>query len=427
MSPIQSIVDKRDKKLLFNVRHRDEIIQVEDCAFINDVKEVSTFYFCPCSNEEFYPICEACAKQCHKKHNPTQTIKGIYTCKCGECNHQISAENERIFEERKKSIGHLCFYPELMKITPSTGFYKYKGKTYCGVCIRHCIQLEQDEKDFLEKFKTNNSKECNCLKHFEQNLVNLNLDFASKPKFNSCFENINFNILYKIPLTQEKIFNYLISRINTYITKTSKEGCSPGEESKLFFSDFITGKILECFSLFSSFFENKYFFIDDYLKQFPKHKLIELMKMTEDITSIDGGVRGQFFKTKLHFAEFLLNYLIRRYNIQHNNLWNIRTLLNMNLFQRRIYIHETKSFYKFQQKEDDIYNERLIRNYTDNILELYEIIYHFCENDKDTLKNELFDYYIPTLNYIKQYLIIIIVYENIIFIDCKNIKYFIIM
>ena len=299
-----------------------------------------------------------------------------------------------------------------MKITPSYGFYKYKGKTYCGVCIRHCIQLEPDEKDLLEKFKTNNSKECNCLKHFEQNLVNLNLDFASKPKFNLCFENINFNILYKIPLTQEKIFNYLISRINTYITKTSKEGCSPGEESKLFFSDFITGKILECFSIFSSRFENKYFFIDDYLKQFPKHKLIELMKMTEDITSIDDGVRGQFFKTKLHFAEFLLNYLIRRYNIQHNNLWNIRTLLNMNLFQRRIYIHETKSFYKFQQKEDGIYNERLIRNYTDNILELYEIIYHFCENDKDTLKNELFDYYFPTLNYITKYLMKINFYAS---------------
>ena len=53
--------------------------------------------------------------------------------------------------------------------------------------------------------------ECLCEKHFEQNLVNLNLDFASKPKFNLCFENINFNVLSKIPLTKEKyISSYVV-------------------------------------------------------------------------------------------------------------------------------------------------------------------------------------------------------------------------
>ena len=394
-------------ELFFNVPSKEEMIKVENCFFLNDIKKISTFYFCSCSKEEFYPICEPCAKQCHKRHNPTQTIKGIYICKCGECDHKITEENEKIFQERKKSHGRLCFYTKLMEVTPGQGYFKYKNKIYCGVCMRNCVGLEKDEKDKVDEFKikANNREalECMCSKHFEPNLVNLNLDFSSKPKFNLCFENINFNVLSKVPLTQEKYINYLISQIQHYMTKIEK-GSSEMKESKKFFTDFNTGKILECFSLFSSRFENKFFFIEDYLKDFPKETLIQLLKINEDITSIDEGIRGDFFKTKFNYAELIFNYLIRRYNIQNNNIWNIRTLVNMNLYQRRIYIHEAKSFFKFQNKED-LYNHKLIRDFIENILELYETVLHFCENDTGNLKSNLFDSYFPTLNRITKYMI----------------------
>ena len=403
---LNEVNQNRSNELLFKVRSKDEVIKVDNCSFINDIKKISTFYFCSCSKEEFYPICEACAKQCHQAHNPTQTIQGIYICKCGESNHQITEENENIFKERKKSHGRLCFYTKLMKVSPGQGFYNYKNLTYCGVCIRNCVHLEKDEKDKINEYKIKDDSEnleCMCSKHFEQNLVNLNLDFASKPKFNLCFENINFNVLSKIPLTQEKYINYLISHIQTYMTNIEK-GSSEMKESKRFFTDFITGKILECFSLFSSRFENKFFFIEDYLKDFPKETLIALLKINEDITSIDEGIRGDFFRTKFHYAELIFNYLIRRYNIQNNNLWNIRTLVNMNLYQRKLYAHQTKNFYKFQEKKD-LYNHKLIRDFIENILELYETVLHFCENDTGELKNNLFDSYFPTLNRITKYMI----------------------
>ena len=394
-------------ELFFNVPSKEEMIKVENCFFLNDIKKISTFYFCSCSKEEFYPICEPCAKHCHQKHNPTQTIQGIYICRCGECDHKITEENERIFEERKKSHGRLCFYAKIMDVTPGQGYFNYRNKTYCGVCMRNCVTLEKDEKDKIDEFKIKPEEgqilECVCSKHFEPNLVNLNLDFSSKPKFNLCFENINFNVLAKIPLTQEKYINYLISHIKNYITKI-EQGSSQMKESKKFFTDFNTGKILECFSLFSARFENKFFFIEDYLKEFPKETLITLLKINEDITSIDEGIRGDFFRTKFHYAELIFNYLIRRYNIQNNNIWNIRTLVNMNLYQRRIFIHETKSFYRFQEKED-LYNHKLIRDYIENILELYETVLHFCENDTGDLKNNLFDSYFPTLNRITKYMI----------------------
>ena len=396
-----------DNPLSFKVPSKEEVIKVDNCSFINEVKKISTFYFCSCSKEEFYPICEACANQCHQVHNPTQTIQGIYICKCGECNHQITEENEKFFHERKKTYGRLCFYAKLMEVSPGKGFYKYNNITYCGVCIRNCVHLEKDEKDKVDEFKIkandNEKLECMCSKHFEQNLVNLNLDFASKPKFNLCFENINFNILSKIPLTQEKYITYLITHIQKYI-QNIENGRSQRDESKKFFTDFITGKILECFSLFSSRFENKFFFIEDYLKDFPKETLITLLKINEDITSINEGIRGDFFKTKFNYAELIFNYIIRRYNIQNNNIWNIRTLINMNLYQRKIFAHQTKAFYKFQEKKD-LYNQKLVRDFIENILELYETVLHFCENDTGDLKNNLFDYYFPTLNRITKYLI----------------------
>ena len=403
----QRINEIRTNALSFKVPSKEEVIKVDNCSFINEVKKISTFYFCSCSKEEFYPICEACAKQCHKAHNPTQTIQGIYICKCGECNHLITNENENIFKERKKTHGRLCFYTKLMEVIPGQGYYKYKGITFCGVCIRNCVNLEKAEKDKVEEYKIkdvdNKELECMCSKHFEQNLVNLNLDFASKPKFNLCFENINFNVLSKIPLTQEKYINYLITHIQNYI-KNIEKGSSEMKESKRFFTDFITGKILECFSLFSSRFENKFFFIEDYLKDFPKETLITLLKINEDITSIDEGIRADFFKTKFDYAELIFNYIIRRYNIQNNNIWNIRTLVNMNLYQRKIYAHQTRNFYVFQEKKD-LYNHKLIRDFIENILELYETVLHFCENDTGDLKNTLFESYFPTLNRITKYMI----------------------
>ena len=403
----QRINEIRTNALSFKVPSKEEVIKVDNCSFINEVKKISTFYFCSCSKEEFYPICEACAKQCHKAHNPTQTIQGIYICKCGECNHLITNENENIFKERKKTHGRLCFYTKLMEVIPGQGYYKYKGITFCGVCIRNCVNLEKAEKDKVEEYKIkdvdNKELECMCSKHFEQNLVNLNLDFASKPKFNLCFENINFNVLSKVPLTQEKYITYLITHIQNYIENIEK-GSSQRKESKRFFTDFITGKILECFSLFSSRFENKFFFIEDYLKDFPKETLITLLKINEDMTSIDEGIRAAFFKNKFNYAELIFNYIIRRYNIQNNNIWNIRTLINMNLFQRKLYAHQTKNFYKFQEKQD-LYNHKLIRDFIENILELYETVLHFCENDTGELKNNLFESYFPTLNRITKYMI----------------------
>ena len=401
----QANQNNANNQLLLKIPTKEEIIKVENCSFIKETKKISTFYFCSCSTEEFYPICEACALKCHKIHHPTQTIRGIYTCKCGECNHELTEENERIFQERKKKQAQLCFYSKLLQVSPGNGYFNYKGKILCGVCINNCVNLEKDEKDRINEFKITGDTgnlECLCEKHFEQNLVNLNLDFASKPKFNLCFENINFNVLSKIPLTKEKYITYLITHIQNYKDNVDK-GANEATESTKFFTDFIAGKVLECFSLFSSRFENKYFFVEDYLKDFSKKTIIQLLKIG-NMNSVEVGIRGDFFRTKFHYAELIFNYIIRKYNIQNNNLWNIRTLINMNLYQRKILAHQTKRFYEFQGKRG-LFDSGLIGDFIEAILEIYETVLYFCKNVSDDLSTNLFDSYFPTFNRIMKYVI----------------------
>ena len=120
--------NNNNDQLLLKIPTKEDIIKVENCSFIKETKKISTFYFCSCSKEEFYPICEACALKCHQIHKPTQTIRGIYICKCGECNHQITEENEKIFQERKKKQAQLCFYSKLLEVSPGNGYFKYNGK-----------------------------------------------------------------------------------------------------------------------------------------------------------------------------------------------------------------------------------------------------------------------------------------------------------
>ena len=406
ISQNQNPPDNSNTMIFSQIPIKEEIIKVDNCSYIKETKKISTFYFCSCSKEEFHPICEACAQNCHKMHKPSQTIKGIYVCKCGECNHQITEESEQLFQDRQKKQSKLCFYSKLLEVTPGLGFFRYQNKTYCGVCIHNCVGLEKDEKDRINQLKIDDSEgnvECLCDKHFEQNIINLNLDFASKPKFNLCFENINFNILSKIPFTKEKYITYLVVQLQDYKTKVD-QGNDENNESVNFFTNFITGKILECFSLFSSRFENKYFIIEDFLKDFPKETLVQLSKAGQNINNVDEGIRGDFFRTKFHYAELIFNYLIRKYNIQNNNIWNIRTLVSMNLYQRKLYAHQTKNFYEFQHKKD-LFNHKLIGDFIDNILELFDSCLNLCKNDNDELSANLFDSYFPTFNRIMKYII----------------------
>ena len=75
MVPINESLEKHKEDFFFKIKPKEEVIKIQDCAFINLSKKVLPYYFCSCSNHFFHPICEACAKTCHKDHNPTFVLK----------------------------------------------------------------------------------------------------------------------------------------------------------------------------------------------------------------------------------------------------------------------------------------------------------------------------------------------------------------
>ena len=76
----------------------------------------------------------------------------------------------------------------------------------------------------------------------------------------------------------------------------------------------------------------------------------------------------------------------------------------MNLYQRKIFAHQTKNFYEFQGKKD-LFDQGLIGDFIESILELYDTALYFCKNVSDDLSSNLFESYFPTFNYIMKYLI----------------------
>ena len=57
----------------FVAKDEREVIKVPNCSYSNEAKSLSKYFLCICSTSPkgFEPICEACAKTCHKKHAPT--------------------------------------------------------------------------------------------------------------------------------------------------------------------------------------------------------------------------------------------------------------------------------------------------------------------------------------------------------------------
>ena len=114
---------------------------------------------------------------------------------------------------------------------------------------------------------------------------------------------------------------------------------------------------------------------------------------------------------KFYYCELIFNYIIRKFIIKYNNILNIRTIVNLNLFQRRLYLLEIKNFYKINPKNsngnDSILNEKLVNQMINNFLELFESILKYVDtgDDPQNVIGSFYSYYFTTFNRFFKYLI----------------------
>jgi hypothetical protein len=385
----------------FVAKEEREVIKVPNCSYSNEAKSLSKYFLCICSTSPkgFEPICEACAKTCHKRHAPTLEVPGANLCYCGLNNHIITPEMKEMFEIKHKGNqeSHACFYSRFFQVIANKGFYQYNNKIYCSVCVEYCLKIRPNDEQpvFLDNDKTN-KYQCVCNKSHEINIIQLNADFVSKKNFYKHLREINFNLILRVPKSKEIYIDTLTQEINNYLIKKNSE------MNLAFFKDILVYKSLELFSMFSVYWENKFWYIlPSMLKQYNMNDLFSIFSVGELINKLDKNIVINFTSAKFYFAELMFDYVIRTYTCTYVNLLNVKTILNMNLYQRLIYIHQLKVFHLYSKKPmEQNYLDELVTN----VVDLYDNILKINERFP-TVFEKIISYVFPTFNRILKYCI----------------------
>ena len=352
--------DHKQKSLLkesFKVSKFKEINKVSKCTYVNDNKETTTFYLCPCSTD-FSPICKACAEKCHVLHKPTLTITGNYDCSCGKFNHYVTNTNV-------SKLKRECFYSKFFEVTPNRGFYINLNtkQQYCAVCFDNdnCLSNEV-KKDLVFKNISNSftGLNCDCESHnHDLNVISLNLELRKHLNLPLYMRNFNVNILFKIQTSKNLYIEQLINQIETYNRNKSSS------INYDIFTGYTNNSIFQLFAFFNRYWKNKYVFLNPFLEQFTLDQLIDFMKITPDIYINNDVTAKLYYSGKFYFAEILFNYFIKSHIAKHNNLFSLRTIINLEIGHRLHFMKNAKNFFRFNFDED--LNERNANLIVENI------------------------------------------------------------
>jgi len=385
----------------FISKEEREVIKVPNCSYSNEAKSLSKYFLCICSTSPkgFEPICEACAKVCHRRHAPTLEVPGANLCYCGLNNHIITPEMKQMYEQKKKGNKEVyaCFYSKFFNVIANKGFYKYDDKIYCSVCVQYCLKIRPiDEQPVFLDNDITNQYQCQCNKSHEINIIQLNADFISKRFFYKHLREINFNLILRVPKSKEIYIDTLTQEINHYLIKKD------AEMNLAFFKDILVYKSLELFSMFSVYWENKFWFIlPSMFKNYNMNDLFSIFAIGDIINKLDKNSVINFTAAKFYFAELMFDYVIRTYTCTYVNLLNVKTILNMNLYQRLIYIHQLKVFHLYNKKPmENNYLDELVTN----VVDLYDNILKINERFPSVFER-IISYVFPTFNRILKYCI----------------------
>ena len=397
---IQNKIDNNDTQE-FRAKEEREVIKVSNCSYSNESKSIPKYFLCLCSTSPkgFEPICEACAKICHKKHSPSLEVPGANLCYCGLNNHIITPEMAQMFETKKKGNQEnmSCFYSRFFEVIANKGFFSYNDKVYCSVCVQYCLKIRptDEQPEFISNDKTKKYK-CECKNSHEINIIKLNADFVSKKSFHLHLREINFNLIIRIPKSKEIYIDTLTQEINNFLIKKDID------MNVAFFKDILVYKSLELFSMFSVYWENKFWFIlPSVFEKYNMNDLFSFFAVGDVSTKLDKSSAINFTAAKFYFAELMFDYIIRTYTCTYTNLLNVKTILNMDLYQRLIYIHQLKLFHHYHPKPmEHTYLDELVTN----VVDLYDNILMINEKFPSVFER-IISYVFPTFNRILKYCI----------------------
>ena len=393
-------------------KNEETLLRYKECSSALESLYKGDFYACVAEGKSSYYLCAYCAKNCHKGHEDRKVSKGNFKCSCAENGHVCP----RIV--REYSGAEKCVYKNFFDKTPNCGYYYFKDnnnqiKTYCAVCYNICKKQKSQPSEVKENQKVTGNREtedkCNCSNHDISNAFLLYGDLVAHRQFTNYLRNFNANIFFRCDSTKTIIIDYLINQIKFWTEPTiGNDGIHHLREEKLrhnrndmkshaskkdpFLLDSNIEAILNLFYIATFSWKNKFFFIqhDVFLEYFPK--------MFNILEYSIGANTYKECKLKLYLINILFSILFRGQYIVKNNLWNLNTIMNMNINQRMRYILEPE---KPKLKKKVLEDQKKLIN---NMLIIYENLLRDFNSDSSNQENIRVEVF-PLLNKLMKFVI----------------------
>ena len=371
---------KKNKPSIFDkFKDENEVLKYKECSSTLGSLYNKDFYACS-SGEDSYYLCEYCALVCHKEHKDPKISKRNFICSCAKNGHKCK-KAELIGNEE-------CFYQKFFHYTPNNGFfYGRDKKTYCSVCYNYCGFIKRDAADFAKENKGQQQKYiaksvtekkdmiCCCTNHCNTNAVLLQGDLYSHKNFVKELKNFNSNIFFKNETIKDKLICKLIENIEK-IKDEEEMKFQEDENLKNFLKDANNVAILTLFYVAFFNWKNKFFYLEEKLFAKIRSKIFAILRYRTDANKGKDGDEDEYeqCKLQLYLANLMFSMNIRKEYIANNNLWNIKTILNMNIKQRKKYFLDKKSKRKTKESTKriieailSIYQKLLTDFYSDAI------------------------------------------------------------
>ena len=359
----KSTEEKAIDKYGFNsLKPEKELLKHQECSQSKGNLYEGAFYLCSQVEEKDFIICAHCAKNCHKGHKHKKVPKtDNLKCKCAANGHEFKLKLNKKNE---------CFYQTFFNYAPNFGYF-YLGKpenkkTYCAVCANFCRVETPMERNMKTQVKIEEDKKCICPLHKTESAIDLKNDFMEHRRFSTQLKNFSYNLFFKSQIINELTKETLINALKDCQTKRQSYPLAP----KDFLENQDTEAVVELFYIFSMYFRNKYFYLlEDIFDEAQIEECFNIIKFS----TVEG--MDNFFqrnKNQIYLANMLFSIDVRHYHIKNGNKYNILTIQNMNVEQRKKFIHDFRVNSTIRGRHEKIIQgmlkcyEKLINEYFSN-------------------------------------------------------------
>lgn len=287
----------------------------------------------------------------------------------------INFLNEKLVNLLKIINANTKFNFDNAGITDKTIVKRIKNKENLNESVTPNLNKNNMMRNLNHSEQISNSRNVNENKQRKRSLV-LSLSNNKKIKRQQSMDQIiNDGILYS---EEEIITEKIMIQLNSQVE---------------FFTDYVNNTLFEVFYMFKKNYSSQFLHVKNFVsKQITPQDLLKILSCTLLHHKIleNNDKYDLYLNSKISFALVIFNIYIKSHFLNFNNLINLKTILNLNIFQRFIYLFDSKHFYKLSHINDpNNQNKRKdipFREFNESIVDWENFIFDFAKSLLDILE-----------------------------------------